>query len=66
MKLNREMIFVDIDETSARTIEDWVYPIVNSTYWTDFMHDTTRDYRDVFGNGILENWEPLPLQKKLK
>lgn len=33
---NRNKILVDIDETSARTIEDGVYPVVNAAYGTDF------------------------------
>lgn len=66
MGLNREIILVDIDETSARTIEDWVYPIVNWKYWTQFTHNTTYDYRDVFWNVIFEDWKPITLQRKIE
>lgn len=66
MKLNKEIILVDIDETSARTIEDWVYPIVNERYWTNFKHNTTHDYRDVFWNLINENWKLINTQRKIE
>lgn len=66
MILNRELVLVDICETSARSIEDWVYPIVNSRYWTNFTHDSTEDYRDVFWNRILEGWKPIGIQRKIE
>ncbi len=61
-----EKIFVDIDETTARTIEDWVYPIVNRDFWTNFTHETTLNYRDVFWDIIQENWKPLTTQRKIE
>jgi hypothetical protein len=66
MSLNKETIFIDIDETSARTIEDWVYPVVNEQFWTNFTHDTTHNYRDVFSDIIHENWKPINIQKKIE
>lgn len=63
---NKEKIFVDIDETSARTIEDWVYPHVNQLHWTDFTHETTLNYRDVFSDIIRINWVPLTLTEKIQ
>lgn len=63
---NKEKIFVDIDETTSRTVEDWVYPYVNKLYWTNFNHETTTNYRDVFGNIISENWKPISREEKIK
>lgn len=63
---NKEKILVDIDETSARTLEDGVYPVVNAAYRTDFRFDDTRDYRDVFADRLYENGEPMPLQRKIE
>ncbi len=64
--MNKETIFIDVDETLARTIEDWVYPIINSTYWTNFSFNTTTGYRDVFWEYIQENNKPISLQKKIE
>lgn len=61
-----EWLFIDIDETSARTIEDGVYPIVNLRYGTNFHHDTTFDYRDVFWDVLIENWTTVSLQRKIE
>jgi len=66
MKQGKETIFLDLDETLAKTIEDWVYPIVNSIYWTNFTFDTTNNYRDVFWDSIQKNWTPITIQEKIK
>lgn len=66
MGLNREKIFIDVDETLARTIEDWVYPFVNNTYWTNFSFQTTHDYRDIFWDVIQQDWVPISLEKKIE
>ena len=62
----KEKIFIDIDEVVARTIEDWVYPMVNRDFWTNFSYDTTTNYRDVFWNTLTENWKPIDLQRKIQ
>lgn len=66
MNIHEETIFVDIDETAAKTIQDGVYPIVNKKYWTNFQHNTTYDYRDVFWKIIQEKWEIITLQRKIE
>ncbi len=66
MTWNQELILVDVDETCARTIEDWVYPIVNKLYWINLAHHTTYEYRDVFWKLIVENGEHITLQRKIE
>lgn len=66
MSLNKEKIFIDVDETMARTVEDWVYPFTNAEFWTNFSFETTTDYRDIFWNVIQENWVPITLDKKIE
>ncbi len=66
MNTNKERILIDADETTARTIEDWVYPIVNAEYWTNLSFNTTLNCRDVFWSLIQENWVPITLEKKIK
>lgn len=62
----KEKLFIDIDETAARTLEDWVYPATNQAYWTNFSHNTTIDYRDVFWDKIIENWKIIDLTRKIE
>lgn len=66
MSNNKEKIFIDIDETTSRTVEDWVYPHVNKQYWTDFSYNTTTNYRNVFGDIITNNWIPVTLEEKIQ
>lgn len=66
MVVHKEGIFVDIDETVAKTIEDGVYPAVNEKYWTHFQYHTTDNYRDVFWNNIREEWKNITLQRKIE
>lgn len=65
MSLSDEKIGIDVDETLARTVEDWVYPIVNAKYWTNFSFETTLNYRDVFWNILKNDWDDLTLQQKI-
>ena len=62
----KELILVDVDETTSRTIEDGVFPFVNSEFWTNFTHETTIDYRDVFQNWIIENWVTVSVERKIE
>lgn len=64
MSSRKELILVDVDEVCARTIEDGVYPSVNAAYGTDFHHDTTYDYRNVFGERVRENGIPVTNERK--
>lgn len=66
VNMNRDAIFVDIDETTARTIEDAVFPAVNATYGTALHHDTIFDYRNVFGDAIQENGQVIPVERKIE
>jgi hypothetical protein len=66
MLQSKEKISIDIDDTSARTIEDWVYPHVNAIHWTDFTHDTTFNYRNVFADIITKKWVPITLEEKIQ
>lgn len=61
-----DLIFIDIDEVTANTVRDWVYPVVNVKYGTHFSHETTTDYRDVFWNEIIENGIIVDTQRKIQ
>lgn len=60
-----KVIWVDIDEVCAKTIE-WIFPAVNTQYSTDFFHATTLNYRDVFGNRLLIDGVPASREQKIQ
>ena len=66
MNINKETIFVDIDETTARSIEDSVYPFVNTKFWTNFTFETTRNYRDIFWGILKKDWKVISLPNKIE
>ena len=63
---SRKIVLVDVDETCAHTLRDWVFPKVNERFGTSFSRDTTINYRDVFWDWIKENWVTIWREKKIK
>ena len=64
--MNNMRIFIDIDDTSAETITDWVFCHVNKKYWTNYTFETTENYSDVFWKILNLDWTPMTKDEKIQ